>query len=380
MSVDSSRISLKGLYLDTLTNTVGGTRNIYNNGVMCGKVFLRFSYSPKDGEKTTVQEVINWLDGNGAIYSFEGSESDTPVYVSKHNWTSSNSTDPNSGKYVYDTRVVVPESTTNKSDIVDSKSVYSYGYFIRASSTATPIISVYYRTYGQDAKGIPTLSTWSSAAMKVSATKSTFSSSDFILNATCDNSESGVTVRDLCFVNSYNKAIHSLLNVYDFQPRASSYQNENNVPFAVCDYDTGIHFILAFCQTGAKNADRIIYILDRKNLIAPNQNFTASETFHQNNGLDESNLLGPCGVSNYTVKSSALSGIPIGTQDKAYYTTPNNHNKWDTLWVNNFVNNSGNTISLYTMDSCGNKIKIDIDLDAGKDWDYQWGITSAAVI
>ena len=44
MTIDPSKISLKGLYLD-LGSTVGGTHNVYKNGVMCAKFHVGFSYS-----------------------------------------------------------------------------------------------------------------------------------------------------------------------------------------------------------------------------------------------------------------------------------------------------------------------------------------------
>ena len=66
MAINPSNISLKGLYLD-LGSTVGGTRNVYNNGVMCAKNYVRFSYRAAEGDVSTVADIVQWLVDNGEL-------------------------------------------------------------------------------------------------------------------------------------------------------------------------------------------------------------------------------------------------------------------------------------------------------------------------
>lgn len=97
-------INLKGLYLDTDATSVGGTRTIYNNGVMCAKFYLGFSYSATD-EETTVQNIVDWLADNVSLNVCSDNYDDLGPLTGYEGWSGHGTTDPNGGAYQYDTQV-----------------------------------------------------------------------------------------------------------------------------------------------------------------------------------------------------------------------------------------------------------------------------------
>ncbi|MGN7792775.1 hypothetical protein [Enterobacter sp. 22452] len=162
-AVNPSSISLKGLYRD-LGNTVGGTRNVYNNGVMCTKFYAGFSYDADEGDISTVQDVINWLQNNASLRTCSSNHMDNGV-PSDYGWISFGNSDPNDGKFVFDTQVVVPANNENWNQ-VPGDAVWHYEYFLQPTKGNMTPVNVYLKFDYTDAQGeTKTVSTLSSVLL-----------------------------------------------------------------------------------------------------------------------------------------------------------------------------------------------------------------------
>lgn len=177
MSVNPSNITLKGLFIDPTTGTTGGTRNIFNNNVMCAKIYLRFSYNASPDDTSTVRDVMIWLQDNGELRVEAGNNTDSGV-PADFGWTSYGNTDPNNEAYVYDNLVVVPPSNENH-DQLPGGSVWNMGFFLRADENAATSLNIYYRAY--DVSLYDDLSTLSNAFMTVNCSTWNFSTNKFLL-------------------------------------------------------------------------------------------------------------------------------------------------------------------------------------------------------
>lgn len=209
-AVNPSSIHLKGLFLD-LGATVGGTRNVYNNGVMCAKFYVGFSYDAVPGDITTVQDVINWLEDNASLRTCASNHTDNGV-PSDFGWTNHGNDDPNGGKYVFDTQVLVPANDEDSSQEPED-SIWYYEYFLQPTEGNTTPINVYltFDYTGKD-NTISTESTLTDAILTLSPQVWGFNTSSFYVYKEKESNMGCVTY------------------------------NQDTVP----DYNIGIHYILGF--------------------------------------------------------------------------------------------------------------------------------------
>lgn len=187
MAVDPAKISLKGLYLD-LGSTVGGTRHVYNNGVMCAKFYAGFSYGAVsgDGDESTVSDVINWLLANGVIHTCSSNNEPTGT-PSENHWTDHNGEDPNGGTYVYDTEVIVPGNNEER-DVLPGNSIWHYAYYVGPDAGTTNTINVYLEADYTDSHGTPqTLTTLHDTLLTLVPEEWSFEINDFELYKEIDN-------------------------------------------------------------------------------------------------------------------------------------------------------------------------------------------------
>ncbi|WP_159566148.1 hypothetical protein [Budvicia diplopodorum] len=184
MSVDPLKISLKGFYLAPDSSVVGGTRNIFSNGVMCAKVYLGFSYAAAPGDTSTVADVASWLLNNGSLRAEAGNQTDSGV-PSDYGWTSYDNTDPNHGAYVYDTQILVPENAEDRLQ-QPGNSIWHIEYFLRAPESGTSPLNVYYRA---DITTYPRLTTLNTVLMTLSPHQWSFNSGHFMLRQIWSDSE-----------------------------------------------------------------------------------------------------------------------------------------------------------------------------------------------
>ena len=138
MAIDPSKISLKGLYLD-FGSSVGGSRNVYNNGVMCAKFYVGFSYGGTD--ESTVRDIIQWLLENAELRTCAGNHTDNGI-PSDYGWKDYGNSDPNHEKFVYDTQVVVPVNNEDW-DQQPGNSIWHYSYFVQPNESNLNPINVY---------------------------------------------------------------------------------------------------------------------------------------------------------------------------------------------------------------------------------------------
>lgn len=225
--IDPSKISLKGLYVDTNTNTVdsdtdtladtvGGNRYILSNGVMVAKIYVGFSYSGT--EAITVRNIMDWLAANAEM-RINGDNNSDYGPLGLFGWTIW-AADPNDGKYVYDTTVVVPQENENVEQ-PPANNIWHMPVYLRCKPDAT-VADNFYLRYIYDKNGTMTIaSTLTDSNLKVTATPYNInmaSPSFFKLIQHNYYSESGYNIvqleYDLNNMNNFDTTINHIQDIY----------------------------------------------------------------------------------------------------------------------------------------------------------------------
>lgn len=176
MSVNPSSISLKGFYLDPDSSSIGGTRNIYNNGVMCAKVFLGFSYNAKSGDNSTVQDIIDWISTNASVRVSAANNTDVGP-LTDFGWPYYGISDPNNHAYVYDAEVEVPDSN-ERTDVQPGNALWHMAYYFCPEKDNLNEVSIYLSYTDETGK---TASTINAVKTVLSCSEWPYSTEDFRL-------------------------------------------------------------------------------------------------------------------------------------------------------------------------------------------------------
>ena len=181
MAVNPSSISLKGLYLDSATTTVGGERNIFSNGVMEACVFLRWSYDAKSEDKSTVNEIRQWLAGNGQMRISYDNHQDGGILEGWTYYLSEDNKSENNKKYVFDISVVVPAVDEGDGSQLPGNSVWNLACYLKPPVGQEMSTNVYF--YWPGSSEHPELSTLNSALTSITTHTWSFNKDDFYLKS-----------------------------------------------------------------------------------------------------------------------------------------------------------------------------------------------------
>ncbi|WP_047606256.1 hypothetical protein [Rahnella aquatilis] len=391
MSLDPTKISLKGFYLDPTTDVVGGTRNIFSNGVMCAKVYLGFSYNAPDGDTSTVRDIIKWLLANGALRSEAGNRTDNGT-LDQFGWTDYGNTDPNGDEYVYDTTVVVPKNTENF-DQMPGDAKWHFGYFLRAPRDGIDPLNVYY--LASDLAEYPdlTLTTMSDALMTISpASTPVVSKDDFIIKdieiitmGGDDSGQDGRVLRELNYNDSYDSSIYGIKSFYKIYPSTET-SSEDNVPYDITPENAGYPAKNIFAlqsEWGNHNSDRVIYVLNKfhsgfKISSLAGNYFYSSIGYWRDEGHSDNKIYIDGGFEGFDSEFDSALGLPIGTQASSYIAVqPFSGDSGYATSIDNYADNDDHCVSIYVHDSFGTSICIEIDLDHNDNWMFEWAVKSA---
>lgn len=228
MAVDPSKLSLKGLVLDPGSSTIGGTRNIYSNGVMEARVFLRWSYSAASEETTTVQDINNWLISNGQTHACGDNHTDDGALSGWTFYSTSDNTSRNGDKFVFDTKVVVPPVDEGDGNQSPGGSVWHLACYYVPPRGNTGTTNIFYFC-----PNVSKLTTLSYTYLGIESSEISVNSSSFtFLSAGKQTNEHGFTSSVYCL--TYNPGATPADNsVYylqrDWTPQSAS---EKYVPWA----------------------------------------------------------------------------------------------------------------------------------------------------
>lgn len=253
MTVDPSKISLKGFFLDPNSSSVGGTRNIYNNGVMCAKIYLGFSYQAPAGDTSTVQDIIDWINANASIRASASNKTDAGI-PSDFGWPYYASTDPNQNAYVYDVNVVVPDSNEDTNQQPGNNLWHTAYYFKPTEGNLTPVNVYITFSYVDSAGTEKTVSTINFELTTLACSEWAYSTEDFsvIWNPEAIDTQ-GVQVAQFSYQKSTSdpafNQIHRVLRwttdedgFFEVSPRTDKSLSENectanlNLAFCLSEY------------------------------------------------------------------------------------------------------------------------------------------------
>lgn len=390
MIIDPSKISLKGLYLD-LGSSVGGTRNVYNNGIMCAKFYVGFSYSAPSGDTATVQDIVNWLQKYGTLRTAASNHTDigTPA---DFGWADYGNTDPNKGAYLYDNKVLVPVNAENH-DQVPGNSVWHLEYYLQAQADELTPINVYLKvTYTDDTDQDKTFSTLNDNLLTIVPEKRTTpSTNDFVINdveiITNEYAAPTATLRELNYNSSFDLSLYGIKDFYSIYPDTEN-QNDYHIPYDASPNESLLNYpkkslYVIFANKGENTSNRTIIVYNKfRNIIINDFESLGRGWFTYNHINAESGEYDQLNCDNFTpfnTDISTLKGLPLANMFQQFFYVTGYNEDEGKAEVISYVNNADNTPSIYVHDTFGIKMKFNIHLNENNSNCTEWAIKSVTL-